>query len=129
MQDQLNSIRSFMIMERFDVLRPELISHSLLSLFSFFINHSMMSADAWITAIATLVLAVMAVITVNGTYKILPYPRPREPAVGQTQSTLESPDGFPPTLEEWNQMKETVRELALGMAQIAEVLDIITNKA
>ena len=31
-----------------------------------------MAATDWITAIATLVLAVMAVITLNGTYKILP---------------------------------------------------------
>jgi hypothetical protein len=87
-------------MEQFGVLLPDLVSPSPLSLF--FLNHSIMSADAWITAIATLVLAVMAVITVNGTYKILPNLRPREPAANQTQSTVASPDGFPPTLEEWN---------------------------
>ena len=128
MQDQLNPIHSFLMIEQLGVLRSHFVSPSLPSLL-FFINHSIMSADAWITAIATLALAVMAVITVNDTYKILPYPRPRESATNQTQSTVASPDGFPPTLEEWNQMKETVRELTLGMAEIAEVLDVITNKA
>jgi hypothetical protein len=65
MQDQLNFIRSFLMMELFGVHLPDLVPPSLLSLYS---NHSIMSAPAWIAAIATAMLAVMAVITVLGTF-------------------------------------------------------------
>jgi hypothetical protein len=98
-----------------------------------------MSAPAWIAAVATFMLAVMAVITVLGTFQILPYPRlrplPREPAADSIQLTGPPPAPIPavpprppPSREKFEELEKKVAELVEMFEQLTGSFNGVANK-
>ena|ERR1700744_3802022 len=99
-----------------------------------------MSAPAWIAAIATSVLAAMAVITYLGTFQIFPLPprlRPhlREPAADPVQSTgppppptRPAPPRPPPSREEFEKLEKEVAELFRIVEQLVVSFYEVANE-
>ncbi len=91
---------------------------ALLPFLFLFFNHSTMAITDWITALSMLILAIMAVITVNGTYNFLPWPRRRPPP---------PPPPPPRPLDELRRLSEMVQALDERMDAVIDILDLIID--